>query len=150
MSSKKGSFDWEQHINNYSDLKHLNTYEKAYAHFTRFGIHENRTDALHFHSIFYKDNMIYVIQPIYKTFDAYFKMFDKSGNQIKLTNQIIKDQWEPIIISMFKSKYIPDIFLKFGPRKIHVTLNTAPKQENKFLTLTTLFKDDYTIFPIQN
>ena len=145
------NFDWEQYIKNYPDLEQLNTLEKANKHYLRFGIHENRVDYIHFHSIFYKNGFIYVIQPIYKNVDMYFKLFDTIGYEIKLTDQVIKDQWEPIIISMFKiEKNVQsiDVILKFGSTKIKKSLNHKITTKNKFLTLTTLFKDDYEILPL--
>ncbi len=147
--ARRKNFDWEQYINNYSDLANLTTYEKAYAHYMRFGIQENRTDILYYHSVFYKNGFIFVIQPIYKTFDMYFRLFDKSGIEIKLTDQLIKDQWEPLIISMFEyNQPITEVFLKFGPKKVIASVQPPFIQEKKFLGLTTLFKDDYAIFPI--
>jgi hypothetical protein len=143
-------FDWQQYVNNYSDLSSLTSRDAAYKHYLRFGIHENRTDAIYYHSVFYKNGNIIVIQPIYKTFDAYFKLFDQSGHEIKLTDQIIKDQWEPIIISFFKLGKVDkpiELFLKFGPKKMKVNLEIHVPHEKKFLGLTTLFKDDYNILP---
>jgi len=143
-------FDWQQYIKNYPDLEHLKTYEQAYAHYTRFGKFEKRVDFIYYHSIFYKNGIIYVIQPIYKEIDMYFKLFDKIGNEIKLTNQIIKDQWEPIIISMFAiGNYSSiDVILKFGIKKICLTLPHIITIKDKFLTLTTMFKDDYKLINI--
>jgi hypothetical protein len=145
------TFDWEQYIKNYPDLEKLNTLEKAKNHYLRYGIHENRVDYINFYSIFYKNGIIYVIQPIYKNVDMYFKLFDTIGYEIKLTDQVIKDQWEPIIISMFKiekNRTTIDVILKFGSTKIKKSLEHIVSTKDKFLTLTTLFKDDYEILPL--
>jgi len=141
-------FDWEQYILNYPDLEHLNTQEKAYTHYTRFGKNEGRIDYKLYHSIFYKNGIVYVIQPIYVESDMYFKLFDKQGKVISLTSQIIKDQWEPIIISLFKiqnDQESIEVFLKFGTIKIKKILNHIKTTKDKFLSLTTLFKDDYKL-----
>ena len=141
-------FDWEQYILNYPDLSHLNTYEMAYNHYTRFGKNEGRIDYKLYHSIFYKNGFIYVIQPIYIETDMYFKLFDKQGKIIPLTTQIIKDQWEPIIITLFKiqnDQESIDVILKFGTIKIKEKLSHIKTTKNKFLALTTMFKDDYKL-----
>ena len=45
------SFDWKQYLNNYPDLQHLNTAHKAWIHYNRYGIDENRTDSKFIHGI---------------------------------------------------------------------------------------------------
>ena len=143
-------FDWKQYTLNYPDLAHLKTYEEAYTHYTRFGRNEGRVDYKFYHSIFYKNGTIYVIQPIYVETDMYFKLFDKQGKVIALTDQVVKDQWEPIIISLFKIENAQDsieVFLKFGTIKIKEKLTHIKTKKDKFLSLTTLFKDDYGLIP---
>ena len=47
------SFDWEQYLHNYPDLKKfgIDSFAKAWSHYNRYGINENRSDSKFIHGI---------------------------------------------------------------------------------------------------
>ena len=114
----------------------------------------NETDVLFF-DIFLKNNKIYLILPIYNepysTDDIIITIDTK---RIQNTTKYIKNGYEPILV------YVYDYFVGESSKKIMVSVDykniikafqlehilSSEIKHNK-LTLTTLFKDDYTIFP---
>ena len=146
------NFDWDQYILNYDDLKHFKISKQAITHYNRFGIHEKRTDLIYYYSIFYKNGVVYVIQPIYKDVIMSFKLFNSIGIEYPLTDQVIKYKWEPVIISMFAiptEQNTLELYLKFKNTQIKETvthIKTIPS--GKFLCLTTMFKNDYAVIPL--
>jgi hypothetical protein len=119
----------------------------------------SNTDVLFF-DIFFKNNKIYLILPIYNepysTDDIIIKM---NGNKdpIQITTKYMKNQYEPILI------YIYDYFVVDNANfnaKIQLTVEykniikefelehiVTTEIQKHSLTLTTLFKDDYKLFP---
>lgn len=121
-----------------------------------------------FFDIFYKNNKIYLIMPIYNTPAASKDITLTINNSIlKLTESYIKDSNEPILIYIYDYITPPNTIIKVNVSIInnmkqsyslmHIntltdintinTINTRTRT-NKFLALTTLFKHDYGLFPL--
>ena len=54
------TFNWQSYINNYKDLRHLNTKKLAWEHYITFGKNENRND-----NYTYKSHPYYTHQPFF-------------------------------------------------------------------------------------
>ena len=116
-----------------------------------------------FFDMFYKNNKIYMIMPIYNApaLPEYITL-TVNNNVLRMTESHIKDSNEPILIYMYEYisphnsvievnvKLIND--MKKTYTLIHIYTqpqrDIANKQANKFLALTTLFKNDYYLFPL--
>ena len=115
---------------------------------------DTKTNVLFF-DIFFKNNKIYLILPIYNqpysTNDIFIKV-DNNPKPLIVTTKYIKNEYEPILI------YIYDYYSSINTNTIHVSVeyknivhsysleHIVTTMTNK-LTLTTLFKDDYETFP---
>jgi hypothetical protein len=117
----------------------------------------SNTDVLLF-DIFFKNNKIYLILPIYNepysTDDIIIKI-DGNKYPLQITTTYMKNQYEPILI------YIYDYFVEDDANanvKLTVEYKNIIKEfelehivttslQKHYLTLTTLFKDDYKLFP---
>jgi hypothetical protein len=116
-----------------------------------------------FFDIFYKNGDIYLIMPIYNsvfpTENIQLFIYDDENEQkiLKITEEIVKDSYEPTCIY----KYHVDIPTKSDRIKVKIRynsrgdlcsqdyiLNHIQSCETNTMALTTLFKDDYRIFPI--
>jgi hypothetical protein len=110
-----------------------------------------------FFDIFYKNNKIYLIMPIYNK-PANPLLISVSINNIELvlSKTFVKDSNEPALIYIYNLSYtIPKAFIditvtccgiKRSYKLPHII--TPPNSSRHFLTLTTLFKYDYPIFPL--
>jgi hypothetical protein len=118
----------------------------------------NETDTyLLFFDIFYKNNKLYMIMPIYNELYT-TNDFSVIYNEKSLTpsEQYIKDSYEPISVFIYDidtntntntNSITIDVIYKTIQRTYilnHIVTCNTPKQ---FLTLTTLFKHDYHLFP---
>lgn len=106
-----------------------------------------------FFDIFYKNNEIYLISPIYNdVIDSNDIKITIDNVEIKIKDKYIKEKREPIVIYVYnysscleqieaiiKYKEITKTFI------LKQTISTEPKH---YLTLTTLFKNDYYLFPL--
>ena len=111
-----------------------------------------KDDTLLFFEIFYKKNKIYMILPIYNSpYNENNIKISVNNKILTLDNKIVKDSIEPTLIFIYKYKS------KKRKIKVSVSYNNITKNyilhnltsnNKKYLTLTTLFKDDYKLFPI--
>ena len=119
------------------------------------GFHLNNYKYLFF-DIFYKDNKLYLILPIYNnpiqpnTIKISINN-DNVNHLLQITDTKIKNEPEPALI------YIYDCISNLDTIKVNVEYNNISKTftlknciiSNKHdLSLTTLFKDDYELFPL--
>ena len=111
-----------------------------------------------FFDIFYKNNKIYMIMPIYNT-PALSKDITVTINNstIQLTESHTKDSFEPILIFIYEYITPPNTTINVNVKIINnmtqsynlVHIYTKEQtRNNKFLALTTLFKHDYNLFPL--
>ena len=113
-----------------------------------------------FFDIFYKNNKIYMIMPIYneQAFPGYITI--TINNQIlKLTDSHVKDSNEPILVFIYEYisppnsvikvniKLVNNMIKSYDLHHIHTNMNHNI-YPNNFLALTTLFKNDYYLFPL--
>jgi hypothetical protein len=113
-----------------------------------------------FFDIFYKNNKIYMIMPIYNepAFPGYITI--TINNQIlKLTDSHVKDSNEPILVFIYEYisppnsvikvniKLVNNMIKSYDLHHIHTNMNHNI-HPNNFLALTTLFKNDYYLFPL--
>jgi hypothetical protein len=125
----------------------------------------NNTELLFF-DIFYKNNKIYLIMPIYNAPALSEYITVNINNKIlKLSNSHVKDSNEPILIYIYEYISQPNTVIKVNISLInnmtksyelrHIYTNPTTnihqntvKNNNNFLALTTLFKHDYYLFPL--
>ena len=113
-----------------------------------------------FFDIFYKNNKIYLIMPIYNVPAVPHHITVNINNKIlKLSNSHVKDSNEPILIYMYEYITPPNTVIKvnislvnnmlksYDLRHIHTNM-TQNIHPNNLLALTTLFKHDYYLFPL--
>jgi GR25 family glycosyltransferase involved in LPS biosynthesis len=85
------SFNWKQYLANYPDLQEfgIHTQLKAWKHYNRFGIHENRTDLKFIHGINNVD-IFYFINLDHRTdrLEHIIEQFEKWGLDPKKINRI--------------------------------------------------------------
>jgi hypothetical protein len=116
-----------------------------------------------FFDIFYKNNQIHLISPIYNSrintneFQIY-----ANNRLLTISEEYIKDNYEPICIYKYdyiSSSNIIDVNVEYNNRVQTYILEIEPDDNDNTnnthntnnineLTLTTLFKDDYAIFPL--
>jgi hypothetical protein len=123
-----------------------------------------------FFDIFYKDNKIYLIMPIYNTAVNSDHIHISVNNKfLQLTETHIKDSNEPILIYIYnytspantiikvKVKFMNRLIKSYDLTHIHTRVNISNmsisnnsnnSNNSNFLALTTLFKDDYYLFPV--
>lgn len=118
----------------------------------------NETDVLFF-DIFFKNNKIYLILPIYNepysTDDIKLSVVEKEKERdipLQITTKYVKDSWEPTLIYIYEylNTKSPIIYVKVE-YKNHIneySLNHEITTIKYDLCLTTLFKDDYTLFSL--
>ena len=104
-----------------------------------------------FFDIFYKDNNIHLILPIYnEPIDHELITITINNEKLTLTQTKIKNSYEPILIYIYNYVSIDENII------VNINYNNINKQFtlknnnsiNKYdLALTTLFKDDYKLFP---
>jgi len=126
-----------------------------------------------FFDIFYKNNKIHMIMPIYNTPASSKNItLTVNNNILQLTESHIKDSNEPIIVYIYEYITPPNTTINVNVKLINnmiqcynlvhihtgvykgintdvmTQLNTINNETNKFLALTTLFKNDYYLFPL--
>ena len=117
-----------------------------------------------FFDMYYKNNKIYMIMPIYNAPALPDHITLTIDNKIlKLTDSRIKDSNEPILIYIYEYISPPNSIIKVNVKLInnmlksydlrHTYTYTSPNihpniHHNNFLALTTLFKNDYYLFPL--
>jgi len=115
-----------------------------------------------FFDIFYKNNKIYLIMPIYNIPASSQHITITVNNKIlKLTESHIKDSNEPILVYVYEYITPPNTVIKVNIRLINNMIKSYDIQHiytkqasslnnnsNNFLALTTLFKHDYYLFPL--
>ena len=115
-----------------------------------------------FFDIFYKNNKIYLIMPIYNTPASSEHIKITVNNKIlNLTESHIKDSYEPILVYIYEYITPPNTVIKVDIKLINNMINSydiqhiythtesiVKKNSNNFLALTTLFKHDYYLFPL--
>jgi len=119
----------------------------------------NNTKLLFF-DIFYKNNKIYLIMPIYNSPASPHHITVNINNKIvKLSNSHVKDSNEPILIYMYEYITPPNTVIKVNVSIINNMIKSYEVQHmctnltqnihpNNLLALTTLFKHDYYLFPL--
>ena len=123
----------------------------------------NGTDTcLLFFDIFYKNNKLYMIMPIYNqpyTTDDIAVIYNEKN--LTPSEQYTKDSYEPISIFVYDISDNTDanninncitIHIEYKTTKQtynlkHIVTDTDTNTQKHFLTLTTLFKHDYHLFP---
>ena len=113
-----------------------------------------------FFDIFYKNNKIYMIMPIYNTPATPQNIVVKINNTIlKLVERHVKDSNEPALIHIYEYisppntrvtvhiKLINNATMSCDLQHEYTCVNT-PTDIYRFLALTTLFKNDYWLFPL--
>jgi len=116
----------------------------------------NDLDVLFF-NIFFKNNKLYLILPIYNepysTDDIKISIEkDNVSIPLQITTKFMKDTWEPSLIYVYDyNAMVSTIQVKVEYREhIHeytLTHEITTPSLNCNVCLTTLFKDDYTLFP---
>ena len=111
-----------------------------------------------FFDIFYKNNKIYMIMPIYNTpaLPEHIKL-TVNNKVLHITESHVKDSNEPILIYIYEYITPPNSVIEVNVKLInnmtkkyaliHIYTQTQTRT-NKFLALTTLFKHDYYLFPL--
>jgi len=119
-----------------------------------------------FFDMYYKNNKIYMIMPIYNApvFPDHI-MVTIDNKILKLTDSHVKDSNEPILVFIYEYisppnsvikvniKLVNNMIKSYDLHHIHTNMNTNMNQNihihpNNFLALTTLFKNDYYLFPL--
>jgi hypothetical protein len=105
-----------------------------------------------FFDIFFKNNTIYIILPIINE-PVKVDTINIQVEETKLTisKQIIKNSYEPTLIYMYN--YVSDashikVSIQYENYYKTFTLENIKTTPTQKLTVTTLFKDDYELFPI--
>jgi hypothetical protein len=112
-----------------------------------------------FFDIFYKNNKIYIILPIYDKPVIPNDIEIKCNNKnIKLSNEYLKDKDEPthvLIYDYVSELFKIDLYVSYKDKSQIYTLEHKKTNQNNNneikkheLVITTLFKDDYELFPI--
>jgi hypothetical protein len=125
-----------------------------------FYVNDSETCLLFF-DIFYKNNKVYLIMPIYNEpyTTADFTIIHNNKNLLP-SEQYIKDSYEPISVFVYDigvdietqvENYITiDVIyktIKQTYKLYHINTQNTTNTQKHFLTLTTLFKHDYHLFP---
>lgn len=108
-----------------------------------------------FFDMFYKNNKLYLILPIYsEPFDSNKLIIHIGGTILQLSDKKIKNCGEPIAIYIYNVDSLENtinIEVSFFNLKRSYTLQhlaNTNTNTNDSLALTTLFKDDFRLFPI--
>lgn len=119
-----------------------------------------------FFDIFYKNNKIYLIMPIYNKLANPLQItIIVNNNELSLPESFVKDSNEPALIYVYnvlimESEIASEIEVEVSCCEITKTYtlshiisatsptSTPPIPHQYFLTLATLFQNDYTIFPL--
>lgn len=113
-----------------------------------------------FFDMYYKNNKIYMIMPIYNAPALPEHIIVTINNEIiKLKKSHVKDSNEPILIFIYEYISQPNSVIKVNVKLINSMLQSydlhheytnpsTTKNKQNFLALTTLFKNDYYLFPL--
>ena len=106
-----------------------------------------------FFDIFYKEHNVYMIMPIYNEKVSSKEIIVKINNtELTLTTEFVKDTYEPIVIFVYSCTSMPDtinLTVQYKDITNSYLLQHIGVSEIKIpLSLTTLFKNDYKLFPI--
>jgi hypothetical protein len=116
---------------------------------------ENGTTNVLFFDIFFKNNKIYLILPIYNqpySSDAILLKVNKNPMPLIVTTKYIKNEYEPILIYVYDyisndNQTMIDVSIEYKNKIRLFTLeHIVTMITSNTLTLTTLFKDDYKTF----
>jgi hypothetical protein len=137
--------------------KNVNTIYKP-QHFTI------NNQKLLFFDMYYKNNKIYMIMPIYNAPALPDHITLTIDNEIlKLKESHVKDSNEPILVFIYEYISPPNSIIKVNVKLINNMLKSYDLRHtytytntntntnihpNNFLALTTLFKNDYYLFPL--
>jgi hypothetical protein len=111
-----------------------------------------------FFDIFYKNDKIYLVMPIYNKQADHEQIFIKvDDNRLKMSYSYVKDNNEPTLIYVYdyimhkdtSNTIVVDVECN-NIKKSYLLhhIRTTDDQPKKFLTLTTLFKNDYKLFTL--
>ena len=113
-----------------------------------------------FFDIFYKNNKLYLIMPIYNQ-PYTINNFLLTLNKVNLipSEKYIKDSYEPISVFVYDidetgqtgqtdNSITIDILCNNVKKSYHLNHISTTDTPKHFLTLTTLFKHDYNLFPL--
>jgi hypothetical protein len=112
-------------------------------------------DTYLFFDIFYKNSQIHLIMPIYKSVFEYtdIKLTVENNLLAGPTEKYVKDAYEPTCI--YKYNYTSsslkkqiEVVVKYGDQINTYLLPHIESQSKRTLTLTTLFQNDYELFPL--
>lgn len=126
--------------------------EQAFYNINSFNLNDNE---LLFFDIFYKNNLIYLICPIYRVnypnFDliSIYQIIDNLQVKCELINSIIENVQEAFALLIFKPNMILDIIninVIYENENKEYELNHIKTIKKYKLTLTTLCKNDYKLF----
>ena len=133
---------------------------------------ELSTTSILFFDIFYKNNKIFLIMPIYNEPPDKEKIFvNVDNNLLKVAHSYVKDIREPIVIYVYNYVNNKEVNESIDSTNastsgtpndvinVEVVFNDIAKvyslkhirtnnETKKLLTITTLFKDDYKLFPL--
>ena len=140
-------------------MKHINEVIKKPYKPSYFAVSNAK---LCFFDIIYKNNKIYLIMPIYNAAVSPTSISVSVNNlELKLTASLVKDSNEPILIYIYGYTSPPNHIVKVNIKLINNMVKTYELQHiytlrdsntntntNNFLALTTLFKNDYYLFPL--
>jgi len=106
--------------------------------------------------IFTKNNELFLILSINNDPISENNIILKNNNKIiKFKRKLIKDTYEPILIFIYeypvnKNTIVDFIYINKNNNKIKNIINVPfiPSTKKGYLAITTLFKDDYHLFPI--
>jgi hypothetical protein len=105
-----------------------------------------------FFDIFHKDNEIILICPVYYRDYDYTEIKIKNGNNfLELKKKILKIQYEPIVVLIFKyksDKENTNIIIEYLNESKSFSLKKYNLNDKKKLCQTTLFKNDYNLIDL--
>ena len=110
-----------------------------------------------FFDIFYKNNKLYLIAPLYsEPFDSDKIIIHIGGKVLAISDKKIKNCGEPIAIYIYNVDSLENTInievsfynLKRSYTLQHLANTNTNTNTNESLVLTTLFKDDFRLFPI--
>jgi hypothetical protein len=107
-----------------------------------------------FFDIFYKNNKIYLIMPIYDCpySPEEFKLII-NDNQLNISERYVKNTYEPSLIYVYdyesnNNTIKVDVLFKNIVKSYNLDHIIVDKNNKKFLTITTLFKNDIKLFSL--
>jgi len=111
-------------------------------------------DDVLFFDIFYKNNELYLIMPIYNDVISSDDIKIIINNvEIKIKDKLIKNKREPICIYVYDCPFClesieAEVKYKEKTQLFNLKCGIVPDEPVHYLTLTTLFKNDFYLFPL--